>query len=251
MRVDWTPVTEAVARLRSDGRRLTLWWRDDDAVRAGPELDRLAALSHDIGLPVGLAVIPSLAKDTLAEYLLHSPELIPLVHGWAHRDHAPAGAKKAEFGYPRAEGHAELSHGLDRARALFGDRLLPVFVPPWNRIDAGFEPMLPTLGYVALSTYGPRRPASPGLQRLNTHVDPIDWRGTRSLVDPERLIRDTARAIDARRTCATDPDEPLGLLTHHLVHDAAIWDFSRALLTTLLECGAEPGDPRHLIGETT
>ncbi|HEX2018023.1 MAG TPA: hypothetical protein VGO17_03705, partial [Aurantimonas sp.] len=40
------------------GRRLDVWWRDDDAARPSPALDRLTAAAADRSLPLALAVIP-------------------------------------------------------------------------------------------------------------------------------------------------------------------------------------------------
>ncbi|THF85384.1 MAG: polysaccharide deacetylase, partial [Sulfitobacter sp. SK025] len=34
--------------------------------------------------------------------------------------------------------------------------------------------------------------------------------------------------------------EPLGFLTHHLVHNEDIWNFTRACLKTFLDAGALP-----------
>ena len=42
-----------------------------------------------------------------------------------------------------------------------------------------------------------------------------------------------ARQLADRRTGLADNGEPYGLLTHHLVHDAAIWDFTEKLLDHL------------------
>jgi len=44
---------------QSAGRSASFWWRDDDAIAATPELDRLLALAQDA--PIGLAVIPAQA----------------------------------------------------------------------------------------------------------------------------------------------------------------------------------------------
>jgi hypothetical protein len=35
-------------------------------------------------------------------------------------------------------------------------------------------------------------------------------------------------------------------LTHHLVHDAAIWEFTRACLSELLDGGAQPCNLREM-----
>jgi hypothetical protein len=176
------------------------------------------------------------------------------VHGWAHRSHAPEGQKKAEFGAhrPMAEIEADASNGLQRLQDLFGEALFPVFVPPWNRIDAQVIAALADLGYRAVSTYLPRktRYAAPGLLQINTHLDPINWRGDRSLVDPDALIAQITKQLQDRRNGVTDNTEPYGILTHHLVHDRAIWDFTGSLLKRLL---AGPGHAwtAHEIKDTT
>ncbi|MDK3019005.1 polysaccharide deacetylase family protein [Pseudodonghicola flavimaris] len=237
MTPDWTPLDRELDRWRAAGRMLPVWWRDDDAVAPGARLGELMALSDMTGFPVHLAIIPAQASPALADLVASRQTLIPLVHGWAHRSHAPRGEKKAEFGAhrPLPDMAAEARNGLLRLSALFGPALRPVFVPPWNRIAPEMVALLPALGYRAISTFTPRAraEAAPGLQQINTHLDPIDWRGSRSLADPDRLIAQMAGDLADRREGRADAAEPYGLLTHHLVHDAAIQDFTAALLTRL------------------
>ena len=246
MKIDWSPLTSELARWRNEGRAVPLWWRDDDAVENTPALQTLLNIAQDLTLPVHVAVIPKPAKQTLADACAATPWAIPVVHGWAHQNHAPDGQKKAEFGHPRAQAQTETAAGLTRLRGLFGNALLPMFVPPWNRIDAGIVAQLPLQGYVALSTYTPRvtRLAAPGLVQINTHMDPVHWRAGGGLVSPELQIAALVQVLTDRREGRADATEPLGFLTHHLVHDAAIWEFTRACLSILLEGGAVPCDLR-------
>ncbi len=58
----------------------------------------------------------------------------------------------------------------------------------------------------------------------NAHVDPMDW-AKRRFAGRDKVLRGFLGELKARRTGATEPEEPLGLLTHHLDHDAAFWDF--------------------------
>ena len=244
MRLDWRPLDRELERWQAAGRVLDLWWRDDDATAPTEALGRLAALSERLGLPVHLAVIPARAEPALARAVAAQPQLVPMVHGWAHASHAPPGEKKAEFGAhrPLPRMQAEAGAGLARLADLFGPALRPVFVPPWNRIAPEMTATLPGLGYRALSTFTPRRApaAAPGLAAINTHLDPIAWKTTRSLADPQALIAQTARQLADRRSGRADPGEPYGLLTHHLVHDAAIWQFVETLLARLLAGPARP-----------
>ncbi len=239
MTPDWRPLAGELARWTRAGLTLPLWWRDDDAIAATPALDKLTELSARLSLPVHLAVIPSLATPSLATHIATTPLLIPLVHGWAHLNHAPKPAKKAEFGAhrPAATMARECADGLARLRALFGPRACPVFVPPWNRIAPDLTRHLHDAGYAALSTFAPRSSefAAPGLHRINTHLDPVAWHSTRSLADPDRLIAQIVHDLADRRLGRADNTEPYGLLTHHLIHDAALWSFIEELLRRLLD----------------
>ncbi len=240
-RLDWSPLDEELGAWQRAGITLPLWWRDDDAVTQTPALAQLSTLSKTLEIPVHLAVIPARAEQSLAETL--SVNLIPVVHGWSHKSHTCPKEKKSEFAPTRAikSKQEEAKSALIRLRALFGDRLAPMFVPPWNRISDDMYPVLADLGYQAVSTFKPRTAAeaTPGLLQINTHLDPINWRGNRSVVDPGLLIEQTCQNLQARRSGKTDNSEPFGVLTHHLVHDAAIWSFTEALIGRLLAGPAE------------
>jgi len=235
MTPDWSPLRTELALWDKAGLNLPLWWRDDDAVQPTAQLDHLTAMAERFQIPVHLAVIPSPASLKLANAIRKTDHLIPVVHGWTHQSHAPKGQKKAEFGAhrPVADMLAEATQSFDRMKTLFGTRLRPMFVPPWNRISGDLPAGLADIGYTSLSTFAPRRHshAAKGLARINTHLDPINWRGNRSLVDPGTLIHQITRMLQDRRTGAADNGEPFGLLTHHLVHDADIWAFTQAILT--------------------
>lgn len=239
MTADWGPLDAELAKWQAKGLQLPLWWRDDDAIAPTTQLDQLSALSQNLGLPVHLAVIPETAQPALASYVAQHPQLIPVVHGWAHQNQAPEGQKKCEFPDQRPTQVAlgEIQQGLARLQALFGPRLLPMFVPPWNRIAPDLVPALADLGFATLSTFTPRPSplAAPGLAQINTHLDPIDWKGSRSLAAPERLIAQICDQLRARRKGMADTREPYGILTHHLVHDAAIWEFTEALIARLMQ----------------
>ncbi|WP_299988184.1 polysaccharide deacetylase family protein [uncultured Ruegeria sp.] len=239
MNLNWYPLQIELQHWQDAGLTLPLWWRDDDAITVTPQLKKLTTMSVALGLPVHLAVIPRAAEVSLADYVSDQPTLIPVVHGWAHQNHAPTGEKKAEFRLhrPIETVISDAAAGLAGLQRLFSDRLRPVFVPPWNRVDPEVASKLSGLGYRILSTATPRKTvfAAPGLEQVNTHLDPIDWRGTRGLVDPEKLISQIVALLQDRRTGRADNSEAFGVLTHHLVHDQDIWTFTQDLLHRLLE----------------
>jgi len=212
MTPDWTPLDRELTRWQSAGLTLPLWWRDDDAVEPSAALDRLTTLAEAKGIPVHLAVIPHAATQALADQLRDAPCLIPVVHGWAHLSHAGSGEKKCEFATkrPLADMRSEAAEGLARLSDLFGSGLVPMFVPPWNRIAPQMVAELAGLGYRALSTFTPRPAplAASGLAQINTHLDPIAWKTGRGLLAPDVLIAQVTRQLADRRTGRTDNTEP-------------------------------------------
>jgi hypothetical protein len=238
MTVDWSALDRELDTWQEAGLTLPLWWRDDDAIDRTPPLDLLSELSAQLNLPVHLAIIPKDAQTGLVEHMRSTPQLIPVVHGWAHQSHAPAGEKKSEFGAHRPidDRLDEAEAGLRRLKELFGSSLRPMFVPPWNRIAPDMLPWLAGLGYAALSTFTPRSQskAAPGLLQINTHLDPIAWKDSRSLLPEDELIRQVTQHLKDRRQGRADVREPYGILTHHLIHNAAIWTFTEALIARLM-----------------
>lgn len=241
MTIDWAPLRKELAAWRAQDHVLPLWWRDDDAVTDSAALRQLLDLGTDLGTPLHLAVIPEPAQPALVDVLKSYPNTVVLVHGWAHTNHAPEGAKKAEFGHPRATAASQVRAGLDRLHTLLPNHVLPIFVPPWNRIDPSVTETLRGAGYVGVSTYTARvTPAVAGVAQINCHIDPIHWKAGGGLVPADRTLALLVTTLQDRRAGRTDAAEPLGLLTHHLVHDRAIWDFTRALLSELLDGGCTP-----------
>jgi hypothetical protein len=120
---------------------------------------------------------------------------------------------------------SELRQGLEKLAALFGPTAAPVLVPPWNRIDRALVPHLPGLGLTGLSVFG--KPFTAPVAIVNSTVDIIDWHGTRGCRDHAAI---TDEILAALRSGFDNPAEPpIGLLTHHLVHDGAAWAFLERL----------------------
>ncbi len=218
----WHPLRQEIERRQIEGKTIWLWLRDDDATQPVAALDRLIGLTGSFSIPVAIAAIPDRSEGALAQYLSNASHATPVVHGWNHQNHAPALQKKQELGDHRGleEILGDLSAAIGRMTELFGERLVPMLVPPWNRIGSGALPHLERLGYRALSCFGDGRPQA-SVPVFNTHVDLIDWHGTRGCRDHVSLVGDLLLHI--RRTERIG--EPVGILTHHLDHDTAAWVF--------------------------
>jgi len=239
---DWRPLGEELDRWGEAGRTASAWWRDDDAARATPALDRLLALAERAGVPVALAVIPKAIEDAARDRIVACARARVLQHGYAHVNHSPPGERKAELGAARPVETVlgELDRGRRRLAGAFGARALPVLVPPWNRIAAPVAARIASLGLAGLSTYGARQGArtETGVRQVNTHVDIIAWRTTRGFVGARAALALAVDHLRARREGRVDADEPTGLLTHHLDHDPACWDFIARFAAVLRDHGA-------------
>ena len=235
----WQPLADELARWSALGKEPRLWLRDDDAIEPTEQLDRLLTKTGEYRIPAVLAVIPKGATESLAERLRGEPRIAVAVHGWAHRNHAPVGEKNQELGAHRPIERVmdELQQGLKTLSALFGSQFRPLLVPPWNRIDPSVVVRLPDIGFHALSTFGHKSLVDEvsGLAQVNSHIDLIDWKGSRGCRDHDALIVEIANELARSRN---GNQTPVGILTHHLVHDSAVDRFLDGLFTCLEDTDA-------------
>jgi len=223
----WLGFATELGHWRDEGRVVEFWWRDDDATRPVPAIERLLALAEESQAPLALAVIPACADPALFPML--GLEVDVLQHGADHLNRAAAAEKKTEF--PASESNESalqrLADGSRRLADMAGTRSIGVLAPPWNRVPASMLPWLVSCGFRGLSRYGARGNAlaAPGLAEINTHIDLIAWKSGRGFVGEEDALVQAIRHLKARRTGIADPDEPTGWLTHHACHDEAAWTF--------------------------
>jgi len=219
------PLCDAISkRVNASGTNdpVQLWLRDDDAIEPTTQLNRLLDLVDRFAIPLTLAVIPAHADDALAARLATSKQVTVAVHGWSHQNHASEKEKKQELGLHRSVSDvvAELEIGFNALRRRHGEQFVPLLVPPWNRIDDAIIQALPSIGFQALSTYGTQ--SADAIAVMNTHVDVIDWKGTRGGRSVSDLVSEMVTLIESTH-------QPIGILTHHLVHDENVWQFLEQL----------------------
>ena len=136
-------------------------------------------------------------------------------HGLAHVNHEREG-RKCEFGPARdaAAQRRDIADGRERLAALLGDRVDPIFTPPWNRCTADTGRVLAELGFAVLSREARAEPLGvPGLAELPVSVDyirllpeelgPPDRRGDRRRVAGRADV--PPRGDGRRRTCGERP----------------------------------------------
>lgn len=216
---DWLlPVQDALEQRTSPA---TIFFRDDDAgwddIALHALLDRFAA--H--GLAIDLAAIPTAVSEPLARRLLGrigDGETIGLhQHGFGHANHQHAG-RKCEFGDARGHDaqHEDIDAGYQRLRHLFGERLDPIFTPPWNRCTQATADVLNTLGFASLSRDRTAAPVEPGaLVELPVTLDWSKWmRGPHA---EAQLAEQLSHALAHTGPC--------GIMLHHA--DMSATDLNR------------------------
>jgi len=156
----------AVAEKQENGDRV-VFFRADDVGIPGPSFFRLISLFREHRVPLTLGVVPAWLTTTRWQAILevcrkdHSLWCW-IQHGWRHVNHESQG-KKMEFGPSRSFAHKrrDLRLGLYRLRHLVGDKLVPVFTPPWNRCDGETLLVVQELGYDGLSRSVAAEPPAP------------------------------------------------------------------------------------------
>ena len=224
--VGWSDLTAELDEWARLGRIATLWWRDDDAVSMTPSLERALALSRKYQAPLHLSVIPARMSADFGRDLTDDAPVSVLQHGYAHAEGELYGDRPPEVV------QEELSDGRQRIQAAFGNRFLPVLVPPWNLIRDEFVPVARHAGLRAISADGPRAARFvDGVEIINTHSGPLAWaNGIGRFAGTSEAINRILEHLRARRDGPADPDEATGFCTHHLIIETDTWDFLDRLL---------------------
>jgi hypothetical protein len=216
-----------LGRWRAAGHTARLWWRDDDAsgsasARDGLLLERLVQVSAATGAPLVLAVVPVGEMSGLANRLEGATAVTVAQHGVDHQNRRE-GAVAGEFPHDWSQQQLQeaLAAGWSRIEKL--PRAMKVFAPPWNDVHPHLERALRANGYAGWSAAG-MVSASGTCCRLDAHLDLMRWRGGARFRGRGKLLAAFAAELRRRRISGLW-DAPIGLLSHHLAHDAAAWTF--------------------------
>lgn len=225
----------AVVRALDDAPHpVDFFLRDDDAGWDDGALHRLLDVTTAAGVPIDLAAIPQAVTSELAFQLMQRQDaasgLIGIhQHGYAHLNHELTG-RRCEFGESRAWSWqcADLMAGREVLESLFGDRLDPIFTPPWNRCSSLTPALLADLGFAALSRSSSAPPQA-ALPELAVDVDWCKHEREASEADPQDAPARIAQALALRVRAGG----PVGLMLHHAAMDARSLDRLSALLQAL------------------
>lgn len=213
---------------------ISFWWRDDDAFQPSKNLDRLIELSDRRKVPFALAVIPKNADESLARKLQNKPNISVLLHGYSHRNHAGDSEKEraSEFGdnRPVKDCLHDLNLGFKKLNSLFGKQTLPVLAPPWNRIGIDCLNRIGEVGLRGYSRFGELTPIANDSHHADVHWDPIEWGEVPKFCGANKAWNKLVDEVKRRNGIV---NAPIGLMTHHLVHDEGVWKFMDDLLELL------------------
>jgi hypothetical protein len=227
---------EEFAECLRSRRRISFWWRDDDVGGDGwnilrrkaheRRLENMLALLDRYAVPAVFAVVPyKLQLHGAGQIaLLKKYGAYAAVHGICHRNNAGPGCNASEFP-SGCDMEAALSTILKHKKKLeeiFGDMLLPVFVPPWNTMCAELEERLRTVGFTAISksNISSRKHAED-----NIDIDFIDWK-QRDLRDERDILSDISALL------RNEDIRVIGLMNHHKVVSQRGLVFFDKLLST-------------------
>jgi len=219
----WTlPFPDLVSLLRealvkgleeAPGRNCTIFFRADDIAVPGAMFAAMIRTFQTYHIPLCPALVPTWLSTTRWNKIMELCGSTPALwawhqHGWRHVNHETQG-KNQEFGpgYPEEKKRNDLRRGMSRIRELAGDSFIPVFTPPWNRMDETTMDILTELGFRGISRSENARPAAPAhLPDLQVNVDLHTRKEPLAHECLHNLLNELTRAVATGRC---------GVMLHH------------------------------------
>lgn len=207
----------AQAVVRTSGTRSqAIFFRADDIGAGGKAFETLCRLFRHHEIPLAMAVVPAWLSGVRRSQLFREAPLDEPYwgwhqHGWRHVNWQRMG-KNSEFGEQRPfeKQWRDVWQGQQKMKEIFGDHLLPVFTPPWNRLSNSTIRILQELNFqgVSLASPLPRGVKSPtGIKNLRIHIDLHTRKEKDGPTDFQNLLEELTSHMNKR--------EPLGIMIHH------------------------------------
>ncbi len=214
---------------------ISFWWRDDDVcapkkklitltnIRYERRLERTLKLLAKYNIPGIFAVIPkNFLEHKGGQFeLIQKYNTFIALHGTEHVNKSKTGPK-SEFpdDCDVQKTLREILENKTKFEEVFKDRLLPMFVPPFNSICALLKQQLLGNGFAAVSVInaGTHEP-------YNVDIDFMDWNARK--LRPEREI--LAQIINLIKNGQTT----IGFNNHHHAINMCSFKFLEKLVRTL------------------
>ena len=211
-----------------------VFFRAEDIGAGGRAFNALCEIFRSHQIPLGMAVVPAWLSDVRARQLFEAaPREEPLwgwhQHGWRHVNWERAG-KKSEFGEQRPieKQWRDIHQGQQKMQEIFGEELVNVFTPPWNRLSGSTLRILQELGFdgVSMGKFFPRglRP-SLSLKNLRVNLDLHTRKGKDPGKDFQEVLEELVTLLGKK--------EPLGVMVHHQKMTYFAFEFLDELLSLL------------------
>jgi predicted deacetylase len=227
--MSWAVLTKAIEENQKAGTPISFWLRDDDAFQDNEKVRRLLSLCKKYSTPIAWAVVPGKLEHSLVQLFRQEGLVTVVQHGYEHINHGKGSGTSGEFQYhrPLAELKAEAVKGKDILKENFGHQFLPIFVPPWNQISDPMIAELPKLGFQGLSRFGTEVGAFP-IAICNSNCDLIKWKPHPHFAGEEKTLSVILAELQKG-------NRKIGILTHHLDHDAETELFLEKLMTVTVQ----------------
>lgn len=206
-------IFERITGLLNDHPTATIFFRADDVAIPSAKQTRLLQTFINNNIPLCPAVVPAWISTARWEAICsvvrnHQHLFAWHQHGWNHLNHQASG-KKQEFGsdLPQGRKHAVLLRGRQKLETLLGRYFVPVFTPPWNRVDVETMTTLKELEFIGISRYrDDKLPALSDLPDIPCNVDLHTRKEATSAEGWEALLQELSTALGHGR---------VGFMIHH------------------------------------
>ncbi len=232
MKEGFAQLGSSLDRLRSEERKLDLFFRDDDVDEDEDSLRKLLGVFLDEEAPVNLQIIPDRLTPAAASLLLRHHELRPDLfglnqHGWRHINHEREG-RKCEFGPSRNfdEQLADIANGRRALEEALGAAFTMVFTPPWNRCTPDTLRALDRLGFLGYSGFRSIETVSGyNFRDVSVTLDLHRWKNGVEMKKVDDIV--------AELTVQLRDHDAIGIMLHHKVMDEEGFEFLSLLLKQL------------------
>jgi peptidoglycan/xylan/chitin deacetylase (PgdA/CDA1 family) len=227
-----TQLRSSLDRLRSEGREIDLFFRDDDVDEDENSLRKLLSIFLDEEEPVNLQIIPGRLTPAATSLLLRHHRLRPDLfelnqHGWRHINHEREG-RKCEFGPSRNfdEQLADIASGRKVLEEALGAAFSLVFTPPWNRCTAETLRALDQSGFQGYSGFRSGEPViGYGFRDVSVTLDLHRWKNGVAMKRADEIVRELLAQLRELDT--------IGIMLHHKMMDEDGFDLLSHLLREL------------------